>query len=148
MDPTLLDGSMVFTAILQFQVVKLLIAIDPDRFLELDHKFMSTICGLLSSTVACCLSLTIYLTNGTLCDKYNIIHFVHRHGVDIIIDKAMFTKPSITQILGFCILIVGIFRKMYKNRTKIKNHMKIARSWVAKGSRNNLIMPLNNVSIE
>ena len=147
-DPTLLEAPILFTSILQIQLVKLLIALDQDRFLELDHEFMSVLCSLLSFLVACCILLTLYLTNGTICDKYNIIHFVHKHGVDIVIDNAMFTKTSIKKILGICILTLEAFRRIYKNWDKMKNYSKLVRSRIQRNVRSNAVLPLNDVSIE
>ena len=149
MDPTIIDAPIVFTSILQLQVVKLLIAVDQDRFLQLDHKFMSTMSSLLSGTVVCCTLLTFYLTNGTLCDKFNLILFLNKHDADIVVENVIFTKTNIRQIFGICIVTTEVFRRSYKNWNKIKNYSKKAISLVmlTKCSSHNTITPLNSVSI-
>jgi hypothetical protein len=137
-DLTLLLPPLGTAAIAQLQVLRYIMTIMPQTFLELDHSLLAyPLVASVPITTGAVMFLIYYLS-GSLCDRFGVRMLIHTLNLNVDVDNMLFAVPDPKAVFfSISVLIEGLIR-IYKSWETIKGALKS----VTKCCVNNDIVPV------
>ena len=110
-DLTLFLPPLATASIAQLQVLRYIMTIMPQTFLELDHSFLAYPLVASIPIAASAVIFMIYNLSGSLCDKLGVLMLIQNLELDVDVDDMLFATPD-PKIVFFSIslLIEGLIR--------------------------------------